>query len=393
MTIMNLIIVPVPSIHVFSFLLLTYLDILVTGAMKTPVPSTSHCWQSHVGFDSSKNVPTSPDGFFDLFDTDKGDGCLNENEIQIMANAILPRTANYNPSGLKRLLKTHLPLTRYNFRHKIWPFFAARVALFVIDVQNDFINGSLKFPDAVDVVHPINYLVNYHGFHSVVYSKDWHPPNHISFWSNLHERSGNVVELRDGSMELDEIEPYTKVTFDGIAFEPFEQILWPEHCVQGSWGAEFHEDLEIKNGSIIIQKGTNPVVESYSAFFDILHSDNIGTGLLQKLRRQGIKVGVFTGLATDYCVGYSVLDALKSGIPSILVEEGVREISQDVAETRLKEIVDHGGIIFKYGNDFTRMMDCFHMNGSAPLSGIVLWWRLFVTSVLSLRIGAFVLRV
>lgn len=161
-------------------------------------------------------------------------------------------------------------------------------ALVVVDVQNDFCpGGALAVAEGDQIVPGINALMKQ--FHTVVLTQDWHPAGHSSFASS---HAGKAP------MELIDM-PYGA------------QVLWPDHCVQGSTGAAFHPDLETDRASLIIRKGANPEIDSYSAFFE--NDRKTPTGLEGYLRNLNIKQLTFVGLATDFCVNFSALDAASLG--------------------------------------------------------------------------------
>ncbi|MBO6852294.1 MAG: bifunctional nicotinamidase/pyrazinamidase [Marivivens sp.] len=161
-------------------------------------------------------------------------------------------------------------------------------ALVVVDVQNDFCpGGALAVAGGDQIVAGINKLMPEFG--TVVLTQDWHPAGHSSFASTHADKS-----------PMDMIE---------MSYGP--QVLWPDHCIQGSPGAAFHPDLETDRASLIIRKGSNPAIDSYSAFFENDHQTP--TGLEGYLRTLGIKRLTFVGLATDFCVNFSALDAANLG--------------------------------------------------------------------------------
>jgi nicotinamidase/pyrazinamidase len=161
-------------------------------------------------------------------------------------------------------------------------------ALIVVDVQNDFCpGGALAVPDGDVVVSRINQLMR--NFATVVLTQDWHPNGHKSFASSYKQ----------------------KKIFDTVNTDYGDQILWPDHCVQGSGGADFHPELDTHQAKLIIRKGCNPNVDSYSAFFE---NDKItSTGLHGYLKDRDVTDLTLVGLATDYCVAFSALDAAKLG--------------------------------------------------------------------------------
>jgi nicotinamidase/pyrazinamidase len=184
--------------------------------------------------------------------------------------------------------------------------------LILIDVQNDFMPyGALPVAEGDQIVPIINKII--YKFDLVVATQDWHPKNHISFASNHKDKK-----------------PFDMMDLDG-----FKQTLWPDHCVQGTSGAEFHPDLETKPIEAIFRKGTNPNIDSYSGFYDNLHKKN--TGLAGYLREKKAKDLYFVGLATDYCVYYSIIDALKEGFNVYLIEDATRAIDKNLYENHLKK--------------------------------------------------------
>ncbi len=174
-------------------------------------------------------------------------------------------------------------------------------ALILVDLQNDFLpGGALAVPRGDEVIPIANRLVGHFGF--VVATRDWHPPDHSSFASQHPGHAvGDVIEV------------------GGVA-----QVLWPDHCVQGTKGAEFAAALNDAAISEIVTKGTSRDIDSYSGFFD--NNQRQATGLLDILQRSGITRVHVMGLATDYCVKFTALDALKLGFETNLVLEGCRGV-------------------------------------------------------------------
>ena len=174
-------------------------------------------------------------------------------------------------------------------------------ALIVVDVQNDFCpGGRLAVPDGDAVVAPINRLIE--RFDNVVLTQDWHPSGHSSFASS---HSGQVP-------------------FASIAMPYGQQTLWPDHCVQGTEGAEFHPALAWRKAQLVIRKGFRPAIDSYSAFFE--NDRKTATGLAGYLRERGLTKIVLAGLATDFCVAYSALDARRLGFSVSVVADASRGI-------------------------------------------------------------------
>ena len=174
-------------------------------------------------------------------------------------------------------------------------------ALIVVDVQNDFLEtGSLPVPEGSKVIPVINKAMPL--FETVVLTQDWHPAEHKSFASN-HENK----------------KPYDVTTM------PYgQQVLWPAHCVQNSKGAELAETLAVKGTEFKVRKGTNSEVDSYSAFFEA--DGKSKTILADWLRDRGITEVFLCGLATDFCVSWSALDAVKEGFKTFVLEDACRGI-------------------------------------------------------------------
>jgi nicotinamidase/pyrazinamidase len=173
--------------------------------------------------------------------------------------------------------------------------------LVAIDVQNDFCpGGALAVADGDAVVPAINSLSP--NFDHMIATQDWHPPGHLSF-------AGSHTERR----------PFETVE---VAYGP--QTLWPDHCVQGTAGAEIHPALDLTATELILRKGFRKHIDSYSAFFE--NDKTTHTGLAGYLRDRGLKRIFLTGLATDYCVAYSALDAIKEGFQAFVILDACRAI-------------------------------------------------------------------
>lgn len=189
-------------------------------------------------------------------------------------------------------------------------------ALIVVDVQNDFCpGGALAVAGGDDVVPMINAMLP--DFACKVFTQDWHPADHTSFASQ-----------HDG-----------KAPFELTTVSYGDQVLWPDHCVQGTQGAAFHADLNVDAADLIIRKGFRPEIDSYSAFFE---NDQVTpTGLDGYLKTRGITSVVLTGLATDFCVYYSAMDAAKLGYSVELRLSACRGIdmdgSLDAAMTQMRD--------------------------------------------------------
>ena len=177
-------------------------------------------------------------------------------------------------------------------------------ALLVIDMQYDFCpDGALAVPGGDSIVPGINAAMA--AFPAVILTQDWHPAGHSSFAS---EHPG-------------------KAPFDMVEMPYGPQVLWPDHCIQGSQGAAFHEDLDTTRADLIIRKGMNPDIDSYSAFFENDHATP--TGLHGYLQTRGLTDLTLVGLATDFCVKFSGLDAARLGYRVTLRQDLVRGIDLD----------------------------------------------------------------
>lgn len=204
-------------------------------------------------------------------------------------------------------------------------------ALIIIDIQNDFCpGGKLTVPNGDEVVKPVNSLSPY--FPVVVQTQDWHPLDHTSFAANHPEK-----------------EPYETVELDyGI------QVLWPNHCVIGSRGADFHPELDTTHTHLIIRKGYRTTIDSYSAFYE--NDQKTSTGLKGYLKEMDVDTVFLAGLATDFCVKWTALDAIKEGFEVYVIEDAVRgiDLNGSVKEA-IKEMMVSG---IKFTNS-TKVKDFF----------------------------------
>lgn len=262
--------------------------------------------------------------------------------------------------------------------------FCKRCALVVVDVQNDFIDGSLALingpagQDGAEVVPVINKLIDRCSFDMIAYTQDWHPPDHIGFYDNLHLRKHVLTKDKTSSPSQeankeDNDKPTTEKlvngtgatgvggngkakyklrrlvsdakVFDTVLFDEgrIEQKLWPVHCVQNSWGAELHPKLHIVPNAVRILKGTLPHVDAYSAFWDNMRMNE--TGLRQELLSRKINDVFFCGLALDYCVAASAIDAARAGFTTFVIEDACRGIDEDEILRRKEEMLEDGILI------------------------------------------------
>jgi len=192
--------------------------------------------------------------------------------------------------------------------------------LILVDVQTDFMpGGALAVPDGDAVVPAINGLMN--DYELIVATQDWHPPGHKSFASAHPGRK-----------------PFEMTELHGL-----EQTLWPDHCVQGTDGAAFHPDLDLRRVEAIVRKGMDPEIDSYSGFYDNGHRKS--TGLAGYLREKSADDLYFCGLAADICVYYTLMDALKAGFRATLLERATRPLDPAAFDAAKEDIVKHGGVI------------------------------------------------
>ena len=174
-------------------------------------------------------------------------------------------------------------------------------ALIVVDVQNGFCpGGNLAVAHADEIIPKINQLAQY--FDNIVITQDWHPDHHISFAMNhVGKQPFETIELDYGT-----------------------QVLWPSHCVQGTQDADFHPDLNIPRAQLIIRKGFHSEIDSYSAFMEADHQTS--TGLAGYLKERGVDTVYIVGIATDFCVAWTAIDAAKKGFKSYVIADATKAI-------------------------------------------------------------------
>lgn len=195
----------------------------------------------------------------------------------------------------------------------------AEDVLIVVDVQNDFCpGGALPVHDGDAVIEPIHRIALL--FEHIVLTQDWHPANHSSFAASHPGK-----------------EPYEATQLDyGL------QTLWPPHCVQGTQGAEFHPALNLARAELILRKGFRPQIDSYSAFFE--NDRTTPTGLAGYLRERGLIRVFLAGLAYDFCVGYSALDARRLGFEAIILRDACRAIDLDGSVAKIEADFQQAGV-------------------------------------------------
>jgi nicotinamidase/pyrazinamidase len=195
-----------------------------------------------------------------------------------------------------------------------------RDVLVAVDIQNDFCpGGSLSVPRGDEVVPMINRLAE--RFEHVVLTQDWHPSDHLSFASAHPGRR-----------------PYEMIV---VEYGP--QILWPDHCVQATHGAEFHKDLRVPHAGLVLRKGIHRKIDSYSTFYE--NDRKTPTGLVGYLRDRGFTRVFLAGLAFDFCVRYSAEDAHREGFAVVVVEDACRGIDVEGSMAATRESLEKLGVV------------------------------------------------
>ncbi len=197
-------------------------------------------------------------------------------------------------------------------------------ALIIVDIQNDFTTGgALAVPGGETIIPVVNQIQQ--KFDLVVATQDWHPEGHKSFASS---HTGQKL-------------------FDTIQLDGLTQVLWPDHCLQGSTGAEFHNELNTTRIEAIFRKGMAPSIDSYSGFFD--NGGRKNTGLAGYLRDRNVTDVFVCGLAGDYCVFFTAKDALGEGFNTAIINDAVRSISAEGYEEAKRKIIATGGKVIESG--------------------------------------------
>ncbi|WP_254492971.1 bifunctional nicotinamidase/pyrazinamidase [Bartonella sp. B1099] len=192
-------------------------------------------------------------------------------------------------------------------------------ALLVIDVQNDFLpGGALAVPQGDAILPAVNNLINH--FDHVILTQDWHPQNHCSFASCYPEKK-----------------PY-----DTINLNYGPQILWPDHCIKGTQGAEFHPSLRVEKAQLILRKGYDQQMDSYSAFLE--NDQKTPTGLQVYLKQHGFTKIVICGLATDFCVGFSALHAIQCGFKVSVLLNACAGIDVNESLNTMLKMMNEAGV-------------------------------------------------
>ena len=189
--------------------------------------------------------------------------------------------------------------------------------LVLVDIQNDFLKGgSLAVPEGEKIIKPINKIIKQYDL--VIATKDWHPKNHISFASNHTDKKiGDIINV------------------NGV-----DQVLWPDHCIQNSYGSDFPEQLDISKLAKVVYKGSDANIDSYSGFFDngLFRS----TGLSDYLKSKDVYKIDYVGLATDYCLKYTAIDSVSEGFKTRVLINCIKGIEEKGCELALNEMKSKG---------------------------------------------------
>jgi len=231
--------------------------------------------------------------------------------------------------------------------------------LLIIDVQNDFITGSLAVSDAESIVPLVNTIRETVKWDVIGMSLDWHPHTHSSFLegftenapgcrpSELHPTATPAQQARAQAPEYFMELPLTSPTGEAL-----NQMLWPRHCVQGSWGSQTHKDLVTRSSDLVILKGTDKKIDSYSAFFDNMKLRS--TGLYDQLRDRRVSHVYVCGIAFDYCVCFTALHAAAEGLVVTVIEDACRAVAPSSA-TEMRAVMAEAGVRFCNGSDLPRL--------------------------------------
>lgn len=197
-------------------------------------------------------------------------------------------------------------------------------ALIIVDIQNDFLpGGALAVEKGDEIIPVVNRLQDSGYFDLIIATQDWHPEDHGSFASNHQDKK-----------------PFEKILLSGL-----EQTLWPDHCLQGTRGAEFSDLLDTKNIEVIFRKGMDKNIDSYSGFFD--NGKLKDTGLAAYLKGKNVKEVFVVGLAGDFCVFYTSKDAIDAGFKTVLIEDATRSIDDISFKSAVKELKEKGAEVIQ----------------------------------------------
>ncbi|KII61451.1 Nicotinamidase [Thelohanellus kitauei] len=204
-----------------------------------------------------------------------------------------------------------------------------RIALVIVDIQNDFITGSLATKnaeskhDSAEIIPNIDEILKKrHLFQKIFISKDWHPVDHISFHSNRFKYSSYSADAAS-KLKIEQAKVFDTVEFRTPIGAVVAQVLWPDHCVQDTHGSCFHKDFKIDFPCELILKGCHPLADGYSLFQG---SNEEGESFLSLLQKESIETVVFCGIALEYCVGSSAIDAVNLGYETYIIYDATARI-------------------------------------------------------------------
>jgi nicotinamidase-related amidase len=310
---------------------------------------------------------------FNKYDADK-DSKLNKNELgAFLQDLFTDSLSQPQVDEILQLIARELDLHAFS---GLWKKLARDVlnpetCFLIVDVQNDFISGSLALKncpageDGAEVVQPINGLLDTKLFKHVFVSIDWHPSDHISFASNVKRyqdtEKTKLVEPTNPN-DIASLKVMSNVKWQ-VTLDKFDkpitldQTLWPDHCVQNTEGAKLHPDLKVDENIVPkenrIYKGSNKLIDSYSAFWD--NGEVQETELQPKLQAKGVTDIYVCGLATDVCVYFTARHACKQGYRVILVEDLCRGVDKGSIEKAKKDLLELGAIIVQ-SNDVPALL-------------------------------------
>jgi len=222
--------------------------------------------------------------------------------------------------------------------------------LLIIDVQNDFITGSLAVDNAPSVVPMVNAVRGAVKWDVIGCSLDWHPQTHSSFLEGLTENAPGTrpSELHPAATPEQKAmakspELFMELPLTSPTGELINQVLWPRHCVQGTWGAQTHADLVTSPSDLVILKGTDKRIDSYSAFYDNMKLRS--TGLLDQLQERRVSHVYVCGIAFDYCVCFTALHAAAEGLVVTVIEDATRGVAPNTM-AQMREVMKEAGVRF-----------------------------------------------
>ncbi|XP_013381075.1 uncharacterized protein LOC106152128 [Lingula anatina] len=290
---------------------------------------------------------------FRTFDTDR-DGYLNTLEFDGLLSQL------FSKRGKPYLLTDSQRTELFNLvdSNKILD---PVTALIIVDVQNDFISGSLAIQEGELIVSPINNILDTYKFDLVVYTLDWHPHDHISFVENVKKREIDPAS----KVKAEHAKVQDEVIFRIPGYEEGRiQTVWPRHCVQNTEGAKLHKDLKLLNNALYINKGTDPDIDSYSAFWD--NGKLRQTQLEAELRKRKVTDVYVCGLAIDICVRFTSLDSIAHGFRTILIDSACKGVDQQSVEPSREQIRKSGGLCI----DICEMGDIYSLVDRRPEIGL-----------------------